>query len=60
MVEDVTDLETLLKRVDETLSVVQQRQEEILVHSGNVEGYLLFGVVVVLCLFVYKFFRMFF
>ena len=27
---------------------------------GTFEGFLIFGVVVVLCIFVYKFFRMFF
>lgn len=34
--------------------------EELLLHVGRIEGYLIFFVVVVLALFCYKFMRMFF
>ncbi len=37
-----------------------QRVEELLVVLGNVQGYILFFVVVVLFYFAYRFLRMFF
>ena len=48
--------EALALTAEDSLAI----QTETLVHLGNMEGYALFGVVVVLCIFVYKFFRMFF
>ena len=34
--------------------------EQQLIVLGNIQGYLIFSLVVLLCFFVYKFFRMFF
>lgn len=34
--------------------------QQQLVVLGNIQGYLIFGLVVLLCFFAYKFFRMFF
>lgn len=36
------------------------RMDELLLVLGNIQGYLLFFVVVILLFFVYKFFRIFF
>ena len=42
-----------------SMELVDARQVEMLEHIGRLEGYAVFGVVVLLCVFVYKFFRMF-
>lgn len=42
------------------LDVLTARSEEMLEVLGNIEGLLIFFAVVLLCFFVYKFFRMFF
>lgn len=36
------------------------RQEEMLTVLGNIQGYAIFGVTVVLMIYAYKFLRMFF
>ena len=42
------------------LEVIEARFDETLVVLGNMQGYMLFSIVVLLCFFVYRFFRMFF
>lgn len=49
-------LETLTVKVDD----LQSRLDESVSIAGEMQGYALFGVTVVLCIFAYKFFRMFF
>lgn len=41
-------------------AIALTRMEELLLVLGNIQGYLLFFVVVILLFFVYKFFRIFF
>ena len=57
---DLTALEDSMAVLSETLENSVAVQTETLVHLGNIESYALFGVVVCLCFFSYKFFRMFF
>lgn len=42
------------------LDLLATRSEEMLVVLGNIQGLMIFFAVVLLCFFVYKFFRMFF
>lgn len=49
-------VETLTLKVDD----LQSRLDEGVTIGGEMQGYLMFGVTVVLCIFAYKFFRMFF
>lgn len=42
------------------LEVYEARFDETLAVPGNMQGYMLFFIVVLLCFFVYRFFRMFF
>ena len=44
----------------EALDLLAEQQAEAVTHIGMIEGLLLFLVVVVLCRYVYKFFRIFF
>ena len=57
---DLSSLEESFAVLTEALESSTAIQTETLVHLGNIEGYALFGVVVCLCFFTYKFFRMFF
>lgn len=53
----------VISRMDELLSScgsLLTRQEELLAVLGNMQGYLIFFVTVILLFFVYRFFRMFF
>lgn len=56
--------ELLLSMIEEMQITGQDialaRMEELLLVLGNIQGYLLFFVVVILLFFVYKFFRIFF
>ena len=51
----VERLETLSAQVEE----MQVRLDESVTVQGELEGCAIFGVTIVLCVFVYKFFRMF-
>jgi len=57
-------VELLLSMIEEMQisgqDIALTRMEELLLVLGNIQGYLLFFVVVILLFFVYKFFRMFF
>jgi len=57
-------VELLLSMIEEIQisgqDIALARMEELLLVLGNIQGYLLFFVVVILLFFVYKFFRMFF
>lgn len=57
-------VELLLSMIEEMQvtgqDVALTRMEELLLVLGNIQGYLLFFVVVVVLFFVYKFFRIFF
>ena len=57
---DLSVLEESIAVLSETVESSVAVQTETLVHLGNIESYALFGVVVCLCFFSYKFFRMFF
>lgn len=46
--------------IEERLDVLTVRAEETLEVLGNMQGLMTFFAVVLLCFFVYKFFRMFF
>ena len=56
--------ELLLSMIEEMQisgqDIALTRMEELLLVLGNIQGYLLFFVVVILLYFVYKFFRIFF
>ena len=56
--------ELLLSMIEEIQisgqDIALARMEELLLVLGNIQGYLLFFVVVILLFFVYKFFRIFF
>ena len=56
--------ELLLSMIEEMRvsgqDVALTHMEELLLVLGNIQGYLLFFVVVILLFFVYKFFRIFF
>lgn len=56
--------ELLLSMIEEMQisgqDIALTRMEELLLVLGNIQGYLLFFVVVILLFFVYKFFRIFF
>lgn len=56
--------ELLLSMIEEMQisgqDIALARMEELLLVLGNIQGYLLFFVVVILLFFVYKFFRIFF
>ena len=52
----VEQAELLIEQND----ILLEQGAEILGILGNMQGYAVFGVVVVLMLFAYKFFRMFF
>lgn len=54
---DVTDA---LFYIEDKVDLLTVRAEETLSVLGNIEGLMTFFVVVLLCFFVYKFFRMFF
>lgn len=62
----MTEGEVIVDEVAEALSeydmfqALEARLEEILVVFGNIYGLLIFFAVVLLCWFVYRFFRMFF
>lgn len=62
----MTEGEIIVEEAVEALSeydmfqALETRLEEILVVFGNIYGLLVFFVVVLLCWFVYRFFRMFF
>ena len=49
-------LETLTLKADD----FQARLDESVTIQGEMQGYSMFGITVVLCIFAYKFFRMFF
>jgi len=49
-----------LVSIGEKLDVLTARSEETLTVLGNMQGFMTFAIVVLLCLLVYKFFRMFF
>jgi len=57
-------IELLLSMIEEMRvsgqDIALTRLEELLLVLGNIQGYLLFFVVVVLLYFAYKFFRIFF
>lgn len=44
----------------EQSAAILARQEEVLSVLGNIQGYAVFGVTVVLMIYAYKFLRMFF
>lgn len=54
------DYSSELADILEKLDLLSQQNAELLTVMGTIEGFLVFAVVVVLCIFVYKFFRMFF
>ena len=41
-------------------AAILARLEEVVSVAGNIQGYAIFGVTVVLMIYAYKFFRMFF
>lgn len=51
---------TDLSEVVEYLELIEAHQVELLNIYGDIQGYFIFFIVVILCFFVYKFFRMFF
>lgn len=46
--------------IEDKLDVLTVRAEETLAVLGNIQGLMTFFAVVLLCFFVYRFFRMFF
>lgn len=62
----MTEGEIIVAEAVEALSeydmfqALETRLEEILVVFGNIYGFMIFFAVVLLCWFVYRFFRMFF
>lgn len=71
---DAVDYTEQLTRIEELLSDQQEQYEAIVVHmedikadqrsgvefSGTIAGFGLFAVIIVLCRYIYKFFRIFF
>ena len=57
---EIIDYNENFDEINEAIVTLTEVQTETLEHIGEIEAFGLFGVVVVLCFFVYKFFRMFF
>ena len=55
-----SDYSSEFSAISEQLSEIESVLHEIISVAADVEGIFIFFVVVVLCLFVYKFFRIFF
>lgn len=55
-----SDYSSEFSAISEQLSEIESGLHEIISVAADVEGIFIFFVVVVLCLFVYKFFRIFF
>lgn len=60
MTEDYVETVVDLLPIGDRLDVLIVRAEETLEVLGNIQGLMTFFAIVLLCFFVYKFFRMFF